>query len=92
MLAAALRDELLGASLRRLHLDPLDHEADGGKRARETLRADLAAERNVSSTAAALGVTRRTVANRLRAIEERLGGRLAAAELEVALALDRLAV
>ena len=45
---------------------------DGGKVGRETLRAYFAAERNISSTAAALGVDRRTVTNRIRAIEDLL--------------------
>ena len=52
--------------------------------ARETLRAYFAAERNISSTAAALGVDRRTVTNRIRAIEELFGRPLkdCATELE----------
>ncbi len=41
--------------------------------ARETLRAYFAADRNISSTAAALGVDRRTVTNRIRAIEDLFG-------------------
>ena len=57
---------------------------------RETLRAYFAAERNVSSTAAALGVDRRTVTNRIRAIEDLFGRPLKdfATELETALRLD----
>ena len=57
---------------------------------RTTLRAYFAAERNVSSTAVVLGVDRRTVTNRLRAIEELFGRPLkdVAAELETALRLD----
>ena len=60
---------------------------------RETLRTYLAAERNVSSTAAALGVVRKTVDTRLRTIEERLGRTLhpCPAELEIALELDEIA-
>ena len=87
--AAALRDDLLARSLRQLYLEPLEGMRDGGKVARETLRAYFAAERNVSSTAAALGVDRRTVRNRIRAIEELLGRplSLAAADLEIALRL-----
>ena len=58
--------------------------------ARETLRAYFVAERNISSTAAALGVDRRTVTNRIRAIEDLFGRPLKdiAAELETALRLD----
>jgi DNA-binding PucR family transcriptional regulator len=86
--AAVLRDELAATSLRRLYLEPLESMKDG-PRVRETLRAYLAAERNVSSTAAALGLDRRTVANRVRAVEELFGRRLNdfAAELDTALRL-----
>ena len=88
--AAILRDELIATSLRRRYLEPLATGRDGGELARATLRAYFAAERNVSSTAAALGVDRRTVRNRLAAIEDLLGGPLngSAADLEIALRLD----
>jgi hypothetical protein len=84
-----LRDDLVAASLRQLYLDPLEATRDGGSVARETLRAYFAAERNVSSTAAALGVNRRTVTNRIRAIEDLYGRPLGefATELEIALRL-----
>jgi PucR C-terminal helix-turn-helix domain/GGDEF-like domain len=70
LLAAVLRDDLTATSLRRLYLEPLESTRDGGEAARETLRAYFAAERNISSTAAVLGVDRRTVSNRIRAIED----------------------
>jgi hypothetical protein len=90
VLASLLRDDLLATSLRRLYLEPLEGARDGGEAARETLRAYFAAERNVSSTAAALGVDRRTVSNRIHAIEELFGRPLGAVatELETALQLD----
>ena len=90
LLASILRDDLLDASLRQLYLEPLEKARDGGKVARETLRAYFAAERNVSSTAAALGVDRRTVTNRIRAIEDIFGRPIKeiATELETALHLD----
>lgn len=90
VLASISRDDLLATSLRQLYLAPLERTRDGGKAARETLRAYFAAERNVSSTAAALGVDRRTVRNRLRSIEELLGRPLqgSLADLEIALRLD----
>jgi PucR C-terminal helix-turn-helix domain/GGDEF-like domain len=90
VLASIARDDLLATSLRRLYLEPLERMRDGGKVARETLRAYFDAERNISSTAAALGVDRRTVRNRLRAIEELLGRPLTGslADLEIALRLD----
>ncbi|HEY7256936.1 MAG TPA: helix-turn-helix domain-containing protein [Solirubrobacterales bacterium] len=84
-----LRDDLVAASLRQLYLEPLEAARDGGRVARETLSAYFAAERNVSSTAAALGVDRRTVTNRIRAIEKLYGRPLGefATDLEIALRL-----
>jgi len=89
LLASIVRDDLVATSLQRLYLDPLEQMRDGGKVARETLRAYFAAERNISSTAAAMGVDRRTVRNRIRAIEDLLGRPLkdSAADLEIALRL-----
>jgi hypothetical protein len=90
LLASILRDDLATTSLRRLYLEPLEAARDGGESARETLRAYFAAERNISSTAAALGVDRRTVTNRIRAIEDLFGRPLRdfALEIEIALQLD----
>jgi hypothetical protein len=92
LLASALQDELLRAALRDLYLAPLEAERDGGATLRQTLRAYFAAERNVSSTAAALEVTRQTIKNRLQAIEKRLGASLGAsgAEIELAVALGAI--
>lgn len=90
LLASILRDDLIAGSLRQVYLAPLEQTRDGGKVARETLRAYFTAERNISSTAAALGVDRRTVRNRIHSIEELLGRPLktSAADLEIALRLD----
>lgn len=90
LLSAVLRDETLMVSLRRSYLDPLANDRDGGATMRDTLRAYFAAERNVSSAAAALGVSRQAVAKRLRVAEEALGRPLGASgiELETALRLD----
>ncbi len=87
LLASVLQDELLATSLRELYLAPLETGRDNGKAFRQTLRAYFAADRNVSSAAVILGVSRRTVANRLRSIETRLGRPLsiAGAEMEMAL-------
>lgn len=87
--ASILRDDLGTTSLRQLYLEPLEGMRDGGRAARETLRAYFATERNSSSTAAALGVDRRTVTNRIRAVEELFGRPLQdfATDLEVALRL-----
>jgi hypothetical protein len=90
LLVSILRDDLLAKSLRQLFLAPLSEERDGGRVLRETLRAYFVAERNVSSAAAALGVNRNTVTNRLRTGEQRLGRSLGSSgtEVEAALRLD----
>jgi PucR C-terminal helix-turn-helix domain/GGDEF-like domain len=92
ILAAVLGDELFALSAQELYLAPLALERDGGKALRRTLRAYLATERNASSTAAAIGVSRQTVVNRLRLIEERLARPLAScvAEVDAALRLEEL--
>ena len=79
LLASILQDDLLAASLRELYLDPLSDERDGGETLRRTLRAYISSERNLTSAAAALGVSRRTVANRLRSVETKIGRSLNAA-------------
>ena len=90
VLAAIDRDDLVEGSLRQLYLEPLAKARDGGAVACRTLRAYFEADRNVSSTAAALGVDRRTVRNRLRTVEGLLGRPLkgSLADLEIALALE----
>jgi hypothetical protein len=92
LLASMLQDDLLASSLRKLYLAPFSGERDGGAVLRETLRAYLAAERNVSSAAAALKVKRHTVTNRLRTIEDRLECSLSGhtAEIDAALRLEDL--
>jgi len=88
LLASLLQDDLLATSLQERYLSPLASERDGGR----TLRAYFAANRNASSAAAALGVNRYTIANRLRIVEERVGRSLASAgaEIEAALRLHDL--
>ena len=90
LLASILQDELLASALRRTYLESLESERGDGPALRETLRAYFAAERNVTSAAAALGVTRHTVSSRLRVAEERLGRMLGkcATELDAALRLE----
>jgi hypothetical protein len=73
LLASAIRDELLTRSLKSLYVAPLDDPRDGKPVLKQTLRAYLWADRNVTSTAAALGVSRNTVHNRLRTIEAKIG-------------------
>ena len=91
VLATLLQDELV-VSFFADRLKMLDDEGGGGTTARQTLRAYFKADRNTSSAAAALGVDRRTVANRLRSIEERLGRSLSriGSEMELALEVDAL--
>jgi PucR-like helix-turn-helix protein/diguanylate cyclase with GGDEF domain len=90
--ASMLQDDLLATSLRELYLRPLEGERDGGLALRQTLRAYFASDRNVSSAAAALGISRRTVTNRLRAIEARINRTLStvATEIDAALRLHEL--
>jgi hypothetical protein len=92
ILATALKDDVLAASLRGLYIAPLREQRDRGEVALETLRAYLVADRNASSAAAALGVNRNTIAERLRAIEAAIGRPLSACgpELEAALRLAEL--
>jgi PucR C-terminal helix-turn-helix domain len=92
VLTSICQDELAADSLRILYLEPLETARDGGAGLRATLRAYFASDHNVSSTAAALGVNRRTVASRLRAAEERLGKPVSACamELDAALRLEAL--
>jgi hypothetical protein len=92
LLAAAVQDDLLASSLRGLYLHPLEQERDGGTVLRKTLRAYLAGGRSLTSAAAALGVSRRTIANRLRRVEESIGRPLhkRLADVETALQLEQL--
>jgi hypothetical protein len=92
LVSSMRQDELLCASLQDLYVTPLKKERDGGRVALETLRAYYASARNVSSAAALLGVSRKTVGSRLRMIEARLGRTLdsCAVELEAVLRLEAL--
>ena len=95
LLASMLQDDLLCSSLPELYLKPLGNEPGaGGETLKQTLRAYLATGRNVSSTASALGVSRQTVASRLRTSEKLLGRTITscATEIDAALRLDDLSV
>ncbi len=89
LLASVLQDDVLVDSLRQGYLPLLADAVPGGTTLGDTLRIYLETGRNVSSAAAAMRTSRRTVANRLRTIEERLGRPLNAntAEIEIALRL-----
>lgn len=90
--AIALQMPDLVRSLLATYLAPLGESKRRATTLRETLRAYFDADRNVSSAAVSLEVSRRTVENRLRLIEEKLGRPLlsSAAELELALRLEEL--
>jgi hypothetical protein len=92
LLCATLNDEVLASSLQEIYLRPIAGECESRDSPCQTLRAYFAAERNVSSTAAALGVSRPTVTSRLQAIAERIGQPLGecSAQLEVALELEEM--
>jgi hypothetical protein len=87
LLAGVAQDDLLATSLRRLYLEPLESERDGGEALRMTLRAYFACDRSVSSSAAALGVSRQTVTNRLRTVERRIGRSFVRCSTEIEVAL-----
>jgi hypothetical protein len=91
--AAVLRHEALTRALIASYLSPLDNLRMGAPVARDTLRHYFKCERNASSAASSLGVTRHTVENRLHQIEKALGRSLhtCLAELEVALRLEAFA-
>jgi hypothetical protein len=92
LLANALQDVEMAQALLDIYIKPLQETRDGGRLLRYTLSAYFAAERNVSSTAKALGVTRNTVDSRLRAVERLLHRPLRPCppELEVAIQLYEL--
>jgi hypothetical protein len=88
----AARDEAAAREFVARELGNLDRDDEREGVLRDTLRAYLAAGQQASSASALLGVHERTVANRLRAAEERLGRPIAArhAELDTALRLREL--
>jgi hypothetical protein len=92
LLASAMQDELLTNSLSQIYLDPLQDGRESGLTLQATLRAYFDADQSVTSTAAALEISRNTVANRIRTVEKRIGylHSSRAAHLLVALHLDEL--
>lgn len=65
----------------------VDDDSPTSQRIRETIVAYFAADHNAASAAAALGVHQQTVANRLRAAEERLGHPVGSRRVELETAL-----
>jgi len=89
--AAMLSDEAAARAFVAAELAGLDDDRDGRK-LRDTLSAYFASGFNASAAAAALGVNDRTVAHRLRAIEDRIGRPVRArqTELQAAIRLERV--
>ncbi|HEU5252357.1 MAG TPA: helix-turn-helix domain-containing protein [Solirubrobacterales bacterium] len=90
LLASTLADDVLADYLRQRIYPSLVDASSGGTAIRDTLRAYLQTGRNVTSAAAVLNISRRTVSNRLRALEESLGEPLDARVAEVEVALNLL--
>ena len=92
LLATALQDETLAASLREIYMEPLAAQRDGGAVLRETLCRYFEVAGNAATAAVRLKVDRHTVERRLQKIEDKLGRLLCTcqAELEVALRLHEL--
>jgi hypothetical protein len=65
----------------------IDDDSTASMRIRETILAYFGAEQNAASAAAALGIHQQTVANRLRAAEERLGHPVVSRRVELETAL-----
>jgi hypothetical protein len=92
LLASWASDPLLTRSLHEKYLLPLAKERGGGEELRATLRAYFRADRNSSSAASALGISRQTVASRIRTAEKRIGLTMSECgqELFAALSLEEL--
>ena len=90
--ALAGQDEERARAFVAAELGPLAGNAKRDTLLRDTLTAYFAAGQNAASTAATLGVHERTISNRLRTAEERLGHSVPSrrAELETALRLQQL--
>jgi PucR C-terminal helix-turn-helix domain/GGDEF-like domain len=88
IIASAIKDELLVTSLRTIYLDPLKSD----EVLRLTLLAYFKADRSVSSAAAALGVSRNTITNRIKVVESKIGhlSPARATDLSLALRLETL--
>jgi PucR C-terminal helix-turn-helix domain len=85
-LATLLQDDLLAESLRQMYLIPLELGEESTKLLR-TLHVYFASGRNGAMAAKSLQVSRQTVINRLKAVEDRVGRPLSScmAELETAM-------
>jgi hypothetical protein len=89
--ALAVEDEDSARAFVRVELHGFADHSARSERLRETLLAYFGADQNAAAAASSLGVHEQTIANRIRAVEERLGSRVGArrGELELALRLHR---
>lgn len=87
LFASVVQDDLLTEFLRDSYLKPLEAAPDGGEPLYETLRAYFAADGNTSSAAARMGISRNTVASRLRRVEQLLDGSMSRHAFELAAAI-----
>lgn len=92
LVALAAQDQRRAQDFVDHELGPIAGTDERSVALRQTLRAYLGTGQNASSAAALLGVHERTVANRLRAMEEQLGHAVAtrSSELDTALRLEQL--
>jgi hypothetical protein len=92
LLASIGRDAVLTRSLQERYLLPLAGARLGGDVLRTTLRTYFRTDKNSSSAAAALGISRQTVANRIQAVEKCIGQPLSECSdaLLAALSLEEL--
>ena len=88
LIASALRDDTLSASLAEIYLAPIEPWSNDGATLCRTLAAYLAAGQTVAAAAAALRVNRKTISVRLRSIEKKIGRQIGECTAELELALD----
>ena len=89
--ALAVEDEESARAFVSVELHGFADDSARSERLRETLLAYFRADQNAAAAASSLGVHEQTIANRIKAVEERLGSRVGArrGELELALRLHR---
>lgn len=87
LIVLVARDDEAARAFVAHELRGLDGDDTRARRLRETLAAYLAYRFNAAATAQALGVHQQTVANRIRAIEERTGHSVASRHAELSTAL-----
>ncbi len=89
--ALAVEDEESARAFVSVELHGFADDSARSERLRETLLAYFRADQNAAAAASSMGVHQQTIANRIKAVEERIGSRVGArrGELELALRLHR---